>query len=107
MDPFFADIILEAQQASIQLLKFIIHKSKLMNRLALELNLRQKEVLLRMFAEGIEGFKGGLRAENYITITKTSKATATRDLADLVKKEALVKTGELRHTRYWLNIPKT
>ncbi|MBS0622017.1 MAG: hypothetical protein JSR80_03550 [Verrucomicrobia bacterium] len=55
-----------------------------------------------MFAEGIDGFKGGLSAENYLSITKTSRATATRDLADLVQKGALVKTGELRHTRYWL-----
>jgi Fic family protein len=55
-----------------------------------------------MFREGIEGFKGGLSAENYITITKTSRATATRDLQDLVEKGALTRTGELRHTRYYL-----
>ncbi|HEX2583024.1 MAG TPA: DUF4172 domain-containing protein [Chlamydiales bacterium] len=49
--------------------------------------------------------EGGLSAEKYIAITKTTRATATRDLADLVEKGALVKTGELRHTRYWLNLP--
>ena len=59
-----------------------------------------------MFTEGPNGFKGGLSAENYIAITKTSRATATRDLADLVLKGALVKSGELRHARYWLNILK-
>ncbi len=32
----------------------------------------------------IEGFEGELRAENYIKITGTSRATATRDLQDLV-----------------------
>ena len=58
-----------------------------------------------MFREGIEGFKGGLSAEKYIGIAKTSRATATRDLQDLVAKGALAKTGELRHTRYHLNIP--
>ena len=57
-----------------------------------------------MFAEGLKGFTGGLSAENYIAITKTSRATATRDLADLIEKGALTKTGKLRHTRYWLNI---
>jgi hypothetical protein len=31
-----------------------------------------------MFREGIDGFKGGLSAENYISISKTSRATATR-----------------------------
>lgn len=57
-----------------------------------------------MFREGLDGFKGGLSAENYIGIAKTSRATATRDLQDLVAKGALTKTGELRHTRYHLNI---
>lgn len=68
------------------------------------LNPRQEKALLRMFPEGPNGFKRGLSAENYISITKTSRATATRDLADLVQKNALFKTGELRSTRYWLTI---
>jgi Fic family protein len=54
--------------------------------------------------KGIDGFKGGLSANNYISISKTSRATATRDLQDLCEKGALVKIGELRHTRYFLNI---
>jgi Fic family protein len=60
-----------------------------------------------MFREGIDGFRGGLSAENYITITKTSRATATRDLQDLVTMGALTKTGELRHTRYYLKLERT
>jgi Fic family protein len=60
-----------------------------------------------MFAEGPAGFKGGLSAENYISITKTTRATATRDLNDLVEKGALIKTGELRYTRYRLNLGKS
>jgi len=35
-----------------------------------------------MFRQGIDGFKGGLSAENYIGINKTSRATATRDLQE-------------------------
>ena len=60
--------------------------------------------MARMFREGLDGFKGGLSAGNYISITQASRATATRDLGDLVAKGALTKTGELRHTRYHLNI---
>ena len=101
---FFADVVLQAQAESMKLLYFLIEKSKMLTALASQLNPRQEKVLVRMFAEGLSGFKGGLSAENYIAITKTSRATATRDLADLVQKGALVKTGELRHTRYWLNI---
>jgi Fic family protein len=57
-----------------------------------------------MFREGPEGFKGGLSAGNYATITGTSPATATRDLADLVEKGALLRVGERRHARYHIAI---
>ena len=57
-----------------------------------------------MFGEGPEGFAGGLSARNYIAITKASKATATRDLQDLVEKGALLKMGTLKSTRYYLTI---
>lgn len=103
---FFADAVLQAQEESMSLLYFLIEKSKMLTAFSGQLNPRQEKVLLRLFAEGLSGFKGGLSAENYIKITKTSRATATRDLTDLVDKGALVKTGELRHTRYWLNLPK-
>ncbi len=75
-----------------------------MNELTDNINKRQEKVLLRMFEEGLKGFSGGLSAENYIATSETTKATATRDLHDLVKKGALKKTGKLRYTRYWLNI---
>lgn len=103
---FFSNAILQAQEESLNLLYFLVEKSKLLNALSGQINPRQEKVLLRMFAEGPAGFKGDLSAEKYIAITKTSRATATRDLTDLVQKKALVKTGELRHTRYRLNIPE-
>ncbi len=101
---FFAHIALQAHEESIQLLYFLIEKSKMLNSLSGQINPRQTKALLRMFAEGPNGFKGGLSAENYIAITKTTRATATRDLIDLVEKGALLKTGQLRHTRYRLNL---
>src|SRR5438105_12959943 len=42
---------------------------------------------------------------DYISITRTSRATATRDLQHLVARGALTRTGERRHARYHLNIP--
>lgn len=101
---FFCSIILQAHEESRVLLHFLIQKSKMLSALAEQINPRQMKALLRMFAEGPSGFQGGLSAEKYISITKTTRATATRDLTDLVEKGALVKTGELRHTRYRLNI---
>ncbi len=101
---FFADAVLQAQEESLHLLNFIIEKSQLLTRLAGHLNPRQEKILLRMFQEGPNGFQGGLNAEKYISITGASRATATRDLMELIELGALFKTGKLRHTRYWLNI---
>jgi Fic family protein len=103
---FFVSAILQAQEEAMSLLDFLIAKSKILTALAGKINPRQEKALLRMFAEGPSGFKGGLSSENYCAITQASKATATRDLADLVQQGALVKTGALRHTRYWLNLGK-
>ena len=101
---YFAETVLEAQAYALRLVDFLIAKTRLYDRLVGSLNERQEKVLARMFREGVEGFKGGLSAENYMAITSTSPATATRDLADLVVKGALTRMGERRHTRYWLNI---
>lgn len=101
---YFANTILEAQNNTIKRVDFYVAKAKFYERLRGKLNERQEKVIARMFREGIDGFKGGLSADNYIGISGTSRATATRDLQDLVEKGALTKTGELRHTRYHLSI---
>ena len=104
---YFASTIVEAQTNTIRRVEFYVAKAKFYQSHSDKLNQRQSKVIARMFREGIDGFKGGLSAENHITITKTSRATATRDLQDLVEKGALTKIGELRHTRYFLNLPKS
>jgi Fic family protein len=101
---WFAVTTLEAQNTTIQRVDFYVAKAKLYQRLRGKMNERQEKVVARMFREGVDGFRGGLSAENYIAISQTSRATATRDLQDLVEKGALTKTGELRHTRYHLNL---
>jgi Fic family protein len=101
---YFGNTVIEAQRNTIRRVDFYLAKAKLYEKLRGKLNVRQDKVLARMFREGIDGFKGGLSAENYISIARTSRATATRDLQDLVAMGALTRTGELRHTRYHLNI---
>ena len=100
---YFANTIIEAQRVTLERVEFSVAKAKFYGRLLGQLNARQDKVIARMFREGIDGFKGGLSAENYIAISQTSRATATRDLQDLVSKGALTRSGELRHTRYVLN----
>ena len=72
---YFAQTILEAQGNTIKRVDFFVAKAKLYERLRGQLSERQEKVIARMFREGIDGFKGGLRAENYIGIAKTSRAT--------------------------------
>ncbi len=100
----FVQTVLDAQAYTVDCIEFLIKKARLYRRLQGQLNKRQQKVLARMFREGLGGFTGGLSAENYIRITKTSASTATRDLQDLVAKEALVRTGERKSTRYHLNL---
>jgi Fic family protein len=101
---YFAETILQAQRTTMKRVEFYIAKTKFYDRLRGKLKPRQAKVIARMFEEGVSGFKGGLSAENYISITKTSRATATRDLRDLVALGAVSRSGERRHTRYRLNI---
>ncbi|MFU8829732.1 MAG: Fic family protein [Phycisphaerales bacterium] len=102
---WFGGVCLEAQQRALAQVDFLVEKAKLLDRLRGHLNDRQEAALLRMFREGPEGFKGGLSARNYVSITKASSATATRDLTELVELGALTRTGERRYTRYHLAVP--
>ena len=103
---YFAKTILDAQDYTQHIIDFLIEKTKLYDKVRGQLNERQEKAIARIFREGPEGFEGGVSAENYIKITETSRATATRDLQDLVEKGVLTRTGELKSTRYWLKIKR-
>ncbi len=101
---WFAETVLAAQQVTLNRVGFFIAKVHFYDRHREALNDRQAKAIERMFREGPDGFQGGLSAENYISITATSRATATRDLQELVEMGALTRTGERRYTRYWLKL---
>lgn len=102
---WFANTVLDAQIWSESRLIRSIQQTHLFDRLRGSLNLRQEKVLLRLFDAEPEGFEGGLSAQNYHRITGATASTATRDLSNLVDMGALRRTGQRRHTRYWLNLP--
>ncbi len=99
---YFTNTILDAQIYSQTLVDFLISKAKIFERLGSQMNKRQTKVITRLFNAGPGGFDGGLSAENYISISNTSRATATRDLQALVDLGILYRTGELKGTRYHL-----
>lgn len=102
---WFGAIALEAQYQTTAQIDFVINKAKLLDKVRGRINARQERVLLRMLREGPERFTGGMSAKKYSTIAGTPPATTTRDLAGLVEVGALIRSGELKHTRYSLNIP--
>jgi len=72
-------------------------------------NERQRKVLERLLEAGHVGsgggFLGGMTTDKYAKITGTSKATATRDLADLLAHGLLRVEGVGKATRYAVNVP--
>lgn len=103
---FFAETVMEAASRTVSRIDFLIAKAKFYDRFRGAFNERQAKVVSRMFQEGPDGFAGGLSAEKYISISKTSRATATRDLAELLSMQAMSKTGQLKGTRYYLNLDR-
>lgn len=101
---YFVQVVLDAQVQSILLINFTLQKIKFFDHYTEQLNERQQKVLQKMFNAGPEGFEGGMNVRKYISIAKTSKATATRDLQNLVVLEALLLKGGGRSTKYVLNL---
>jgi len=97
---YFAKTVIDAQIKAEGQIEFTLKKVKFFDRFNLQMNSRQLRVLTRMFEEGPDGFTGGMNAAKYISITKTSKATATRDLQEMVGMGALTPVGSGRTSRY-------
>lgn len=100
---YFSNVVVQSQHKALELVNFIIEKTKYLDRFAPQLNDRQLKVILRMTEAGPEGFVGGLSAKNYRRIAPSSDATVTRDLSQLAELGALMKTGQLKSTRYFLS----
>ena len=98
---YFCNMIGQAQQFSIASIEFLIKKAQFFDTYADQLNSRQLKMIQRIFAEKLDGFRGGVSVKNYVSVTKASPATANRDLNDLVAKGIMRRTGEFKATRYW------
>jgi len=79
---YFINTLIEAQKHGESQIIFILRKARFFDKHKAHLNDRQLKVIRKMLEYGPEGFKGGMNARKYIGITRTSKATATRDLQD-------------------------
>jgi Fic family protein len=101
---YFINVVLHAQTQVIDEIDFTLRKAKFFDTNKSTLNDRQLIVIRRMLEEGPAGFQGGMNAKKYVGLTRTSKATATRDLQDLVDKKVFKPVGAGRSSRYELII---
>jgi len=69
-----------------------------------KLNTRQKKVILKMLSYLPEEFKGGMKVQKYMNITKTTRITASRDLSDLVQKGIMISHGMGRGVYYSIKV---
>jgi Fic family protein len=68
-------------------------------------NSRQQKLLNRLLDAEPEGFTGGMTLRKAISLTKVSRATAWRDLAELVEQQAIEPIGEGRSRAYRIHWP--
>lgn len=103
---YFVKTALDAQREAETQIDFTLKKTKFFDRFKDQWNERQLTVIRRMLEEGTKGFEGGMNAKKYIGITRTSKATATRDMQQLLEMGAFVLSGKAggRSTSYQVNI---
>lgn len=103
---WFLDCFSRAMASSEKAIEKALMAQQFNNKIAgLGLNQRQHKVLKKLLEAEPEGFVGGLSNKNYRSFTKASSATATRDLAQLVKLGLLEQTGKARSVRYSLITP--
>lgn len=102
---YFADRVIRAQEIAKEEVDFVLAKTRFYEAFGQQLNERQAKMISRVFAEGRQGFKGGITTKKYETITKCPNRTASRDLSDLVAKGIITPLpGGGRTTRYTLTI---
>jgi Fic family protein len=100
---YFADVVLQAQAEALQTVKFSLYKTTFFDRYKTELNGRELKAINKMFDAGVDGFEGGMTAKKYMSITRASKATATRDLQHLVEIGVFGAQGSGRNIHYQLD----
>jgi Fic family protein len=102
---WFLDCMNRAILRSNDLLANVMEKARFWQRHAhTELNDRQRKVINRLLEAGRGGFVGGMSNRKYAGMTDVSRATAQRELADLVEKKILqTNPGGGRSSSYELN----
>jgi Fic family protein len=102
---WFLETLKNAMHEGNKSIEAITYKLKFWQKFAqVEINQRQRKVVSKMLEEEPEGFKGGMTTKKYVGVAKTSRATASRELSDLVVKGLLISSDKSgRSTSYHLS----
>jgi Fic family protein len=101
MSPLFQNAVRETGR----ILELTAFRTKVVDQ-ANSLSARQRKVINRLIDYELRGgFDGGMNNTKYQKMTGIGDRTALRDLNELQERGLMVKTGQLKGTRYHLNIP--
>ncbi len=101
MSPLF----LNALGETARILELTAFRTKVADQ-ADQLNERQLKVLNRLIDYELRGgFEGGMNNAKYQKMTDIGDRTALRDLGELEGRGLMVRVGQLKSTRYFLNVP--
>jgi len=101
---YFIKVLCLAQEKTDKNIQFLIEKREFFKKYENQLNARQKKLVKKIFAIGPLNFEGAINARKYASLNSCSKATATRDLIEMLTIGALKKSDALgRSTSYALN----
>lgn len=101
------NILKNAMIYALKNIEYLIQKTKFWDTHRTgALNERQIKVLNKVLDIGSENFEGGINTKKYISLTKVSKATAVRDISQLVEFGCIkqIEGTDGRNVRYAINI---
>jgi len=96
-----------AMQNGLKSIEYLVQKTKFWDKYReYALNERQIKVINKILDMGSENFEGGISTKKYISLTKVSKATAVRDIQQLVEFGSIrqIEGSSGRNIRYRLDI---
>ena len=104
---WFLQTLLDSLEQALLRIDRVLGKARFWRRHSEDaLSTEQRKVINRLLDGGERGFVDGINASQYQAVTKVSKATATRHLADLTEKGFLRRLpGGGRSTRYEIDWP--
>lgn len=100
---YFIRSAIDAQRDAKATILRTLKKAQMFDKYGEEINSRQVKVIQKMFNQSLQTFEGGMTAKKYMSITRCSKATATRDLQELFDLGIFTRAGAGRSVRYSLD----